>query len=50
MSFFFTDREAARRIFVEWRNELGQDDHNDRLRISILTGVDKTILLTTGSS
>ena len=41
MSFIFADQGAARRIFVAWRNELGQDDHNDRLRISILTGVDQ---------
>ena len=41
MGFIFADKAAARRIFAGWRNELGQDDHHDRLRISILTGVDK---------
>ena len=41
MGFVFADRDAARRIFAAWRDELGQDDQHDRLRISILTGVDK---------
>ena len=41
MGFIFADRDAARRIFTAWRDELGQDDHHDRLRISIITGVDK---------
>ena len=41
ISFIFADRDAAGRIFAAWRDELGQDDHHDRLRISILTGVDK---------
>ena len=41
MGFIFADRYAARRIFASWRDELGQDDLYDRLRISILTGVDK---------
>ena len=41
MSFVYAERNAARRIFALWRNELGKDDQNDLLRISILTGVDK---------
>ena len=41
MSFIFADRAAARRIFAAWRDELGQDERHNRLRISILTGVDK---------
>ena len=41
MSFIFAEKDAARKIFAAWRDKLGQDDHHNRLRISILTGVDK---------
>lgn len=37
----FTDPETARSIFKGWLGKLGRVDIDDRLRLSIVTGVDK---------
>jgi len=37
----FTDPETARSIFKGWHGKLGRVDIDDRLRLSIVTGVDK---------
>jgi len=42
MALGFSDAEAGKAIFDEWRKQLGKIDHEDRLRISIITGVDKS--------
>jgi hypothetical protein len=36
----FTDPKAAMQIFAGWQQELGQVDTNERLRVSIVTGID----------
>ena len=38
----FADPEAAREIFREWRLELGSQDESEKLRISIIRGIDRT--------
>lgn len=38
----FREKDAAVAIFSEWRRRLGKVDRNDELRISILTGIDKS--------
>jgi len=38
----FTNAEAAKAIFGQWLEELGAIDQEDRLRVSIITGVDKS--------
>jgi hypothetical protein len=38
----FRDAEAAQAIFKEWRARLGEVDTDEQLRVSIITGVDKT--------
>ncbi|MHB8276146.1 MAG: hypothetical protein ACYDIA_00625 [Candidatus Humimicrobiaceae bacterium] len=40
ISPMFKDIEAAQLIFDEWLIELGKDDKDDRLRITIIKGVD----------
>jgi hypothetical protein len=37
----FLDKAAARAIFKRWRAKLGAVDHDEELRISIITGVNK---------
>ncbi len=37
----FTDSQAARQIFLDWRNELGIRDTQERLRLTIVRHVDK---------
>ena len=37
----FEDGLAAKAIFAEWRAKLGSVDKEDRIRVSILTGVDR---------
>lgn len=37
----FTDREAAKSIFKEFRAKFGKVDHNEMLRVSLIKGVDK---------
>jgi hypothetical protein len=37
----FEDGEAGQAIFRAWRERLGVEDHNDVLRIAIITGISK---------
>ena len=37
----FKNPEAAKLIFKEWRNKLGEIDEEEQLRVSIITGIDK---------
>jgi hypothetical protein len=34
-------RESAREIFTCWRKELGKIDHDEKLRLTIVRGIDK---------
>jgi hypothetical protein len=38
----FTDAEAAQSIFRGWRNRFGEVDKDELLKISIITGIDKS--------
>jgi hypothetical protein len=42
LALMFENEEPARRIFINWRKQLGTVDKEHLLRISILTGVDAT--------
>ena len=42
MSLMFRNREVGRAIFRQWREVVGQSDERNRLRISIITRIDKT--------
>jgi hypothetical protein len=37
----FTNPDAAKEIFMHWRNELGSEDTTERLRVAIVRGIDK---------
>lgn len=41
MAFGFEDDAAGKSIFERWRARLGSNDKENRLRVSILTGVDR---------
>ena len=41
LALVFKDPEAARQIFRAWRLELGAHDEDDKLRVSIIRGIDK---------
>ena len=41
LALIFKDRQAARQIFTEWRQELGAEDEKDRLRLSIIRGIEQ---------
>ena len=41
LALMFRDEEAARQIFKEWRQELGIQDEGDKLRVSIIRGIDQ---------
>ena len=41
LALVFQDPEAARQIFGTWRLELGAHDEDDKLRISVIRGIDK---------
>ena len=41
LALAFTDREAGGTIFRRWQTELGHTDSNERLRVSIIRGVDR---------
>ena len=41
LALMFKDQEAARQIFKEWRLELGAQDENDKLRVSIIRRIDR---------
>ncbi len=41
LALLFRNREAATAIFEAWREEIGHQDSNEKLRVSILTGVDR---------
>ena len=41
LALVFKDRETARQIFRAWRRELGAHDNDDKLRVSIIRGIDK---------
>lgn len=38
----FTDAEAAQSIFRGWRSKLGEVDKDEQLKISIITGIDRS--------
>ncbi len=38
----FTDAEAGKAIFEEWLKKIGSIDQDEQLRISIITGIDKS--------
>jgi hypothetical protein len=39
MALVFSDSEAARGIFQEWRDTLGKVDKDDLLRVAVITGI-----------
>ena len=41
LALIFKSQEAARQIFREWRLELGAQDEDDKLRVSIIRGIDQ---------
>ena len=41
LTLIFKNPQAARQIFREWRQELGAEDETDRLRVSIIRGIDQ---------
>ena len=41
VALVFQDPEAARQIFRAWRLELGAHDNDNKLRVSIIRGIDK---------
>ena len=41
LALMFRDQVAARQIFKDWRLELGAQDESDRLRVSIIRGIDQ---------
>jgi hypothetical protein len=41
LALAFTNAEAAQSIFRGWRKRLGEVDRDERLKISIITGIDK---------
>ena len=41
LALVFKDPEAATKIFRAWRLELGTQDNDDKLRVSIIRGIDK---------
>ncbi|GAA6176736.1 hypothetical protein [Sulfitobacter pacificus] len=41
IGFGFTDSEAGKAIFRAWRQEFGERDEADSIRLSLLTGIDK---------
>ncbi len=41
LALVFKDREAAASIFAGWRNEIGKQDSGEKLRVSMLTGIDR---------
>src|ERR1035438_2119962 len=41
MALFFTDKDAGAKIFAGWRRELGPKDETHKLRIAIVTGIDR---------
>jgi hypothetical protein len=38
---FFKDADAAGDIFLHWRNDLGVEDEKDRLRLTVIRGVNR---------
>jgi hypothetical protein len=36
----FSDEEAGRKIFTHWRKELGKTDKRERLRLTVIRGID----------
>jgi hypothetical protein len=43
LGLIFKDGAAGRAIFEELREKIGREDNDDRLRISIVTGIDKKV-------
>jgi hypothetical protein len=37
---FFQNRDAGKQIFSQWKHELGDKDTEERIRVSIITGID----------
>ena len=42
LALAFADSDCGQAIFREWRTKLGKFDDRERLRVSIITGIDKT--------
>lgn len=42
LALIFKDRDAGKEIFVQWRQELGEIDIKEQLRITIVRGIDRT--------
>lgn len=41
LTLLFKNGEAGRKIFEQWRNEIGSEDTQERLRVSIITEIDR---------
>jgi hypothetical protein len=41
-ALLFRDKNVSKKIFSQWRQELGDKDINEKIRISIITGIDAT--------
>jgi hypothetical protein len=39
-ALFFDDKSIGKKIFSQWREELGDTDIEERIRVSIITGID----------
>lgn len=40
LALIFSDRDAGREIFAQWRQELGRVDVEERLRLTVVKGID----------
>jgi len=40
LALLFQDENASKKIFAQWRQELGDTDVNEKIRVSIITGID----------
>ncbi len=41
LALVFKDKDAGARIFAGWRQEIGAHDEHDKLRVSLITGIDR---------
>lgn len=40
LAFLFQNRDTCKQIFSQWNHELGDEDVEERIRVSIITGID----------
>ena len=40
LALLFQNRDAGKQIFSQWKHELGDEDIEERIRVSIITGID----------